>query len=250
MNMSQPNTSLKAIIFSAACLLASGVAVADELKVGETSGQIPLTTGVPFVHVMHEGKSVKVQRVQDPGFELSGYWAKTVRKCPPFCLKGMTAADGVTTVGEVEVFAFMEGPMRNGTGMLIDARTPAWNRKGTIPGSVNVPFLVFSKEADSIEVLDTLEMFGASQRNGSDESFFDRTLEKLGINENPYKTETWDFTHAKDLMLWCNGAHCGQSPKAIQGLIQLGYPREKLFYYRGGMQSWQLWGLTTVTPES
>ena len=54
---------------------------------------------------------------------------------------------------------------------------------------------------------------------------------------------------AKDLVLWCNGPACGQSPRAIHGLIEVGYPPQKLFYYRGGMQLWQLFGLTTALPE-
>jgi len=32
-------------------------------------------------------------------------------------------------------------------------------------------------------------------------------------------------------------------------LIKLGYPEEKMKYYRGGMQAWQLLGLTTIVPE-
>jgi len=47
-------------------------------------------------------------------------------------------------------------------------------------------------------------------------------------------------------MLWCNGPWCGQSPHAIRGLLDLGYPAEKLYYYRGGMQAWQSLGLTVV----
>jgi hypothetical protein len=54
---------------------------------------------------------------------------------------------------------------------------------------------------------------------------------------------------AKDLVLWCNGPACGQSPRAIRGLLDVGYPGEKISYYRGGMQMWQLWGLTTVVPR-
>ncbi len=61
-------------------------------------------------------------------------------------------------------------------------------------------------------------------------------------------SENWDFSECKELVLWCNGPHCGQSPRAIKGLIKLGYPEEKLAYFRGGMQTWQLWGLTIVTP--
>jgi hypothetical protein len=41
---------------------------------------------------------------------------------------------------------------------------------------------------------------------------------------------------------------CGQSPHAIKNLLALGYPAEKIYYYRGGMQAWQSLGLTVHTP--
>ena len=57
-----------------------------------------------------------------------------------------------------------------------------------------------------------------------------------------------DFSGAKDLLLWCNGMSGGQTPRAIKGLLKLGYPAEKIKWYRGGMQSWSVLGFTTVTP--
>ena len=57
-----------------------------------------------------------------------------------------------------------------------------------------------------------------------------------------------DFTNAKELMLYCNGLWCGQSPRAIRNLLAAGYPAEKLFYYRGGMQAWLSVGLTEYVP--
>ncbi len=42
---------------------------------------------------------------------------------------------------------------------------------------------------------------------------------------------------------------CGQSPRAVKGLLALGFPPEKILYYRGGMQAWQSLGLTVVVPE-
>ncbi|MGB5520728.1 MAG: hypothetical protein WBO73_20030, partial [Gammaproteobacteria bacterium] len=76
-----------------------------------------------------------------------------------------------------------------------------------------------------------------------------RSLEKVGMFDGEQKTDTWDFSEAKQILLWCNGPWCGQSPRAIRALISLGYPAEKLYYYRGGMQMWQSLGLTTVLPS-
>lgn len=216
-----------------------------EVKVG--GDFIPLTADKPYLHVVHDGRSIKVQRVQDPDYELKGYFAKTGRKCPPFCIQPETPAFGVEPVGEVELFDFMENELRDGSGILIDARTPSWFQKGTIPGSVNYPFTVLSKDKDDPEMVDILQKFGAKKRG--EVGFFTRMLEAWGWVDGRYKTEDWDFAGARKLILWCNGPACGQSPRAIRGLLATGYPADKIKYYRGGMQMWQLWGLTTVTPR-
>jgi rhodanese-related sulfurtransferase len=207
--------------------------------------EIKLTKDKSYLHVIHEGQSVKVRRVQDPDYALKGYYAKTARKCPPFCLQSMQVDPGVATIGEVELFEFMETKLRDDHGVLIDARSPEWFKRGTIPGSINMPFTVLSK-AGTLENDTALKRFGARLRG--EVSVFSRKLEEIGIINGEAKTEKWDFTHAKELVLWCNGPECEQSPRAIKGLLNVGYPARKIFYYRGGMQMWQLWGLTTVVP--
>jgi rhodanese-related sulfurtransferase len=222
----------------------SGSFAAAQQQAGEF---IPLVEGKPYLHVIHEGRSVKVQRVQDPDYELNGYFARTARECPPFCIQPVTPAPAVATIGEVELFDFMETRLRDGNGVLIDARTGAWYEKGTIPGSVNYPFTLFGKGKGDPELVAALEAFGARKRG--EVGAVDRLLDGLGWSDKLNKTEDWDFSAAKDLVLWCNGPACGQSPRAIRGLLEAGYPSEKIMYYRGGMQMWQLWGLTTVVPS-
>ncbi|MCU7844188.1 MAG: rhodanese-like domain-containing protein [Candidatus Thiodiazotropha sp. (ex Monitilora ramsayi)] len=229
---------------SLSLLFLSSMSGAEELVVGE-SKVIGLTADKPFLHVIHEGRSVKVQRVQDPDYELKGYFAKTARKCPPFCIQPETVDPGVATVGEVEVFTFMENELRDGKGYLIDARTPQWFQRGTIPGSINIPFTQFGEE-NSQEMEKILELFGAKRR--VDVGTVSRKLEEMGLMDGEYKTDKWDYTDCKKLVVWCNGPACGQSPRAIKGLLKAGYPAERIAYYRGGMQMWQLWGLTTVIP--
>lgn len=229
-----------------ALMLGTSLVQADELEVGGGSDFIPLMEGKPYLHVIHEGRSIKVQRVQDPDYELKGYFAKTARKCPPFCIRPVEVVPGVETVAETEMFHFMENELRDGDGMLIDARTPTWFAKGTIPGSVNIPFTELSKEPDSPEMEGYLEQFGAKQR---DVGSLLLQMEQWGIADGEHKTEHWDFSGAKKLILWCNGPACGQSPRAIKGLLKAGYPEDKLLYYRGGMQMWQLFGLTTVASN-
>jgi len=219
----------------------------DEVRIGKQGDFIPLVAGKPYLHVIHEGRSVKVQRVQEPDYELKGYFAKTARKCPPFCIQPISPDTGVQPIGEVELFDFIETKLRDGSGVLIDARTASWFRKGTIPGSVNYPFTLFDKGFEDPEVRDLLKSFGVQEREET--GAVEKLLEDWGWVDSPHKTEGWDFTAAKDLVVWCNGPACGQSPRAIRGLLKTGSPGEKIKYYRGGMQMWQLWGLTTVVPR-
>jgi rhodanese-related sulfurtransferase len=209
---------------------------------------VPLTKGKPYIHVVHEGRSIRIERIQDPEFELKGYFAKTARKCPPFCIHPMKAAPDVETIGEVELFEFMETQLRDGTGVLIDARTPTWYKKGTIPGAVNYPFTEFSLPPEDPAWEEIFVKFGA--KPAQDPGLIEKAMQGMGLSGERLQSGKWDFSNAKNLVLFCNGPACGQSPHAIKGLLAAGYPAQKLFYFRGGMQMWELWGLTTVVPAS
>jgi len=220
---------------------------ADEVEVGGGGDFIPLVKDKPYLHVIHDGRSIKVQRVQDPDYELKGYFAKTARKCPPFCIQPVAPAPDVGSIGEVELFDFMETELRDGTGVLVDARTPSWFQKGTIPCSVNLPLTQLSKDIDDPEMIEALHLLGAKERG--EVGAFDKLMEDWGWADTTHLSEDWDFRQAKNVVVWCNGPSCGQSPRAIRGLLNVGYPADKIKYYRGGMQMWQLWGLTTVVPR-
>ncbi|MBF0369168.1 MAG: rhodanese-like domain-containing protein [Magnetococcales bacterium] len=187
-----------------------------------------ITDNIGSFTVKHGSKTVEVKRQADPNATLHSAFAKTGRRCPPYCAQPMEVAPGVKTIGEVELVAFMLTHLQDGTGLLVDARSPNWHARGTIPGSVNVPYIDInlSMGADPITIADNLELFGAVQTDHG-----------------------WDFSSANSLAVWCNGPWCGQSPAAIRGLLELGYPTEKIFYYRGGMQMWQIFGLTVTQPE-
>jgi len=188
---------------------------------------INITSELESVEVMHEGKIITITRDQNSNNTVNPKYAKTSRKCPPFCIQPANLADGVETIGELEVLNYLTR-MRKGdsTVLVIDSRTPDWVKHGTIPGSINIPWKTLNPNAgaDPFTVAELLEdRFGA------------RTQEGL-----------WDFTNAKTLVLFCNGMWCGQSPSNIKTLLRFGYPANKLKWYRGGMQNWENVGLTIV----
>jgi len=208
---------------------------------------VNITQDMSYVAIDQNGKTVRIQRIQDQSNQLTGGFSKTSRKCPPFCIQPMIVAPGVTTFGELEVIQFINDYVKTNKGLLIDARTPSWHAKGTIPGSVSVPFTVFALSRNDKQLISTMKNFGVERLKSNASGYWTDLKDILGIEKkpNPY----WDYSAAKDLLLWCNGMWCGQSPRAIQGLLKLGYPAEKLHYYRNGMQGWQILGLTVSIPE-
>lgn len=171
------------------------------------------------------GQTIVIERNQDESNVLTGEYAKTSRPCPPFCIAPMSISDGVTTVGELEVIDFLQDHVSSGTGLLIDSRVPQWFEKGTIPGAVNVPFPTL--DADNPYRADILKALGAREMGGQ-----------------------LEFSNALELTVFCNGPWCEQAPRAIQNLLDAGYPAEKISYYRGGMQLWLLFGLTVESPQT
>ncbi len=186
-----------------------------------------ITPDLPFFEFEAGGEFHVIERDQDNNATISDAFAKTSRACPPFCIQPMIIADGVQTVGEVELLDFIEDFVEPGGGFLIDARVESFFLAGTIPGSVNLPF----------------NMFSASDAN----PFLDQLLNLLG--GEPLPSGDWNFDNAAELLLFCNGPWCGQSPRAILNLLDIGYPADRLYYYRGGMQSWASMGLSVVVPE-
>ncbi len=210
------------------------------------SRDVKIAEYLPMVQFVENGKIYTIDRIQDKNHVLTGGFAKTSRPCPPFCIHPMHAAPGVTTVGEIELLEFLKNKVEKGTGILIDARLPSWYAKGTIPGAVNIPFTTFALPENDPKLAKTLKRLGATK--GYSVNWSDSVYHR----ENPFgQTERrldWDFSHAKDVLLFCNGPWCDQSPRAIRGLVRLGYPVNKIYYYRGGMQLWTLLGLTVLAP--
>ena len=196
------------------------------VSLGQTLfAKVNITKEVPSVSVEHNGKTIKIQRIQNTRNKLTNSYTKTSRPCPPFCIHPMEVAEGVKTVGELEILDFLQNEAKNNGGLLIDSRMPQWYKKSTIPGALNIPFTLLSK--------------------GNKQGYFDRILTLLGASK---QDGIWNFSKAQKLLLFCNGPWCDQSPREIKSLLSVGYPASKILYYRGGMQNWQMMGLTTIKP--
>lgn len=202
-------------------LNATGAALAADDDIA-----VKITPELPSVTVTHQGKKVTIMRDQNEKNTVDPAFSKTSRKCPPFCIQPAKLAPGVETIAETEVLDYLQRKENGDDSILvIDSRTPDWIKRGTIPGSINIPWTQLNaSRSDPFTIEDILEnQLGARRQEG-----------------------LWDFTDAKTLVMFCNGMWCGQSPNNIHSLLKFGYPAHKIKWYRGGMQNWEILGLTTV----
>ncbi len=130
----------------------------------------------------------------------------------------------VETYGELEVLDFLKQMQGNDLLVLVDSRTEPWFQYRTIPGAINIPQAHISK----------IKSLSEEYKNA---------LDTLGIKED---NNLLDFSNAKTIVLFCNGSWCGQSPSMIKELILLGYPSEKIKWYRGGMHDWLALSMTST----
>ena len=193
------------------------------------AANVNITAEIESVSVQHGESQVVIKRNQDLNNTINPAFAKTSRQCPPSCIQPASLSIGVETIAELEVLDYLKQQSNGDDSILIiDSRLTDWVAKGTIPGAINIPWTKLDSEqgADSIAIGAILQ-----------EKFNARNLSGL-----------WDYTTARTLILFCNGIWCGEASNSIMNLLRYGYPAHKIKWYRGGMQSWQSLGLTTVTP--
>ncbi|GAA0414602.1 hypothetical protein GCM10009133_23740 [Cocleimonas flava] len=178
---------------------------------------INLTPEIAFFDVNHNGNIIKIKRSPIHSENIK------TKPCPPFCINPMRLAPNVETFAELELLSFLNNEVKNESGFLVDSRMMENFEKETIPGSINIPFILF---------------------NGSKSN---EVLTLLGVTE---ENSTKDFSQAKAMCFFCDDALCDESNRAISALLDLGYPANKLKYYRGGIEAWKALNLTTITPES
>jgi rhodanese-related sulfurtransferase len=187
--------------------------------------EVNIKENLPFVDVKINGKTIKIQRIQDTNHKLTNSYTKTSRPTPPFGIQPFQPIKGIETVSELDVIDFIKDKLPVNKGILIDARMPKWNRAGSIPGSTNIPFSVLTP---------------------STKISYGKIIALLGGKK---EKDVWNFKDAQSLLIFDNGPWCQQGLRAMQNLVKIGYPKSKILYYRGGMQYWQILGLTTTVPR-
>ena len=154
-------------------------------------------------------------------------------------LQPMNLGEGIKTVGELEVLVHIKNAQKSPSKyVLVDARAKQWFKEMTIPTSENLPF----NEIKYIEDADEDDF-----DSKDDYKRYIKELETLcKVLNIKQSKEGLDFSKAKTVLLYCNAGWCSQSPNAIYKLINMGYPREKILWYRGGLQDWLIYDYTVT----
>jgi len=187
--------------------------------------EVNIKEGLPYLDIDIDGETVRIERIQDTKHKLTNSYTKTSRPAPPFSIQPYEPIKGIETISELDVLDFIKNERSSNTGVLIDARMPKWYKVGSIPGAINIPFPMLSPEGSNPFLSQIFQIFGAEKKNG-----------KL------------DFSNVQTLLIFDNGPWCQQGVRAMKNLVEQGFPKSKIKYYRGGMQYWQILGLTTIQP--
>ena len=165
--------------------------------------------GVSAVEVSLDDQQCTIQRSGQQGYDA---YARTDQGMP----QPIELAPGLQTLGELEFIDYMVKASSDDSILVIDTRTEDWHERLHIPCTTNVSFKNFADNRDDALFYLT-EVFGAEENDDGSLS----------------------FDNAKTVVGYCNGYWCGQTPAMYKNakfsLLNLGYPADKLKYYRGGM---------------
>jgi len=138
----------------------------------------------------------------------------------------MQIAEGLETFGELEVLEFLEDMQGEESMLFVDSRKEGWYKSLSIPSAINIPFAYVTDPQNAALKKEVLKKFGVKGKKGA-----------------------YDFSEAKTVLFFCNGVWCRQSPQMIEELLSLGYPPQKMKWYRGGLQSWVSLGMTSTRSK-
>ena len=182
--------------------------------------KVKITPEISYMYVYHKGKAVKVHRIQNTKNKITGEYAKIYR--PGQDIQPIKMHENIQTIGEVELLHFMKKKVNKKKGLLVDLRPKKIYKEESIPSAVNIPFKIKNNKAKLEKILKAL---GAKR-------LADGSL---------------DTHNAIEVTFYCSGLWCHKSSEFIKTFLELGYPADKIFYYRGGIQMWKILGFTTVT---
>ncbi len=220
--------------------IATGSSEKQSFKVIKNEKTVNISSDLETITVKHKGQPFTIRREQDPSATIPSLFNKTSRPCPPFCVQPMVVAPNVETIAELELLNYLQLSQTEPV-VIVDSRIKRWVDTGTIPGAIHIPWtsLTATNETGINKLLTILEdNFSVKITEGITK---DKVVEALLKGESD---NLFDFSHAKTVVLFCNGSWCGQTSESVKALLELGYPAEKLKYYREGMQGWVSLGLS------
>ena len=165
------------------------------------------------------GERVKISRDNANVSRFTARFAAAGDGCGAPCIAPMQVAEGVATLDETQVLAFLVQEVAGNKGLMVDARMPDDRAAGFIPGTVSLPHTTLEPE----------------------NSFKNDILRALGAREFD---GVFNFTDARELLIYDNGPSTDDAGKLVRNLIALGYPADMIRYYRGGMQVWSVLGFS------
>ncbi|MCP4302168.1 MAG: rhodanese-like domain-containing protein, partial [Gammaproteobacteria bacterium] len=72
------------------------------------AAEVNISPEIESVAVRHGDSEVKIIRNQNQKNTVNPAFAKTSRKCPPFCIQPSTLAPGIETIAELEVLDYLK----------------------------------------------------------------------------------------------------------------------------------------------
>ena len=187
---------------------------------------VKITNTLSSIKTKDSNQEIKIMRVQDTKNRLTDDFTKTSRECPPFCIQKTKISKDIKNIGELELLDFIKNRVSTHHGIVVDTRLKKWFEVETIPSAISIPYnAVENKSKKRIE------------------SLFKALGMKVEANGK------WDFSKAKELLIFDNGVWCEQAQHFVDGILKHNYPEDKLLYYRAGLQGWKLLGLTTIVHK-
>ncbi len=191
----------------------------------ECSRDNPLKDSVESIFITKQEKSKKVKITKDlksvvVSFQKREFLIERIddRECPPYCIAPMKI-DNIKTVGELETIEFMKSLKKNRNRLVVDVRSSVEYKQNSLPTAINIPYSMLTPNS----------------------KYREEILKLLGVRK---LKKGWHFKYVYKLLIFDNGILDNRAIKMINSLIKIGYPKNKILYYRGGVDSWRELGLT------